>query len=203
MTHQRSTEIGNEAAEQPVIERELRCLDDIPREIADRRIHAAFGENIAPENSAMLRETPDLIEDAKQFEESAERDGLLETEGVLGWSTRPESAAHVLRGDVGKEIATLIHEDLHRLTHRDTQAELTATPDQTFIYEGITEHFTERAAAGLHGNEPGECYPENVRQAELLEQMTGDDDLRHYFFEHELPEEITKAIEHIRQIEEQ
>lgn len=177
--------------------RELRTLDDIPREIADRRIHAEFGDSIAPESSRTLREQPDRIETAAEFRDAAHAAGIENTEGVLGWSTNLESPAHIRRDEVGREIATLIHEDLHRLTHAETMREMTADPARRDLYEGITEALTDRAADGLHGHTPGECYPGETRRAELLAGEIGDEKLRDYFFRNEMDEDIQKAIERL------
>ena len=63
---------------------------------------------------------------------------------MCGWSTKLESPAHVLKNDVPTEIATLIHEDTHRMTHQETLREMTATPERRALYEGITELFTQQ-----------------------------------------------------------
>lgn len=194
MTDNRSTELGTEAAEIPFIGRKLESLDDIPREIADRRLHAEFGEFIAPEKSEIIREIPDVLEKPEEFAESAKKVGLEDTRGVLGWSTDLEVPAHVLKGDVGREIATLIHEDLHRLTHPETLREIYSDPALRDLYEGITEYLTEHAANGLHGHKAGECYPEQVESARQLAAEVGETELRKYFFQHELAGEVRDAI---------
>ncbi len=199
MTTHRSNELGSEADEIPAISggRHLETLDDIPREIADRRLHAEFGADIAPEPSELLHERPDVLESPEDFARSAKAAGLNDSEGILGWSTRPEDPAHVLKGDVGREIATLIHEDLHRATHPETLRETGNDPAMRDLYEGVTEHFTERAAAGLHGFQPGEVYPEQVEAARLLEDEVGEGELRDWFFRHELREEFRQIIDRL------
>lgn len=196
MTAQRSNELGSEADENPAImgSRRLETIDDIPREIADRRLHAEFGADIAPERSELLHERPDVLERPEDFARSAEAAGLVDSEGVLGWSTRPEDPAHVLKGDVGHEIATLIHEDLHRATHTGTLREVHDNPALGALYEGVTEHFTERAAVGLHGFQPGEVYPEQVEAARRLEIEVGEGALRDWFFKNELSGELQRAL---------
>lgn len=197
MNHNRSTELHCETGGGRFVGRKLETLDDIPREIADRRLHGEFGEHIPPERSEVLRQHPDKIEPTEAFEAIAHQVGIDRTENVLGWSSDLESPAHVRKGDVGREIATLIHEDLHRVTHPITRAELSSSESREFLYEGITELYTQRAAEGLHGQESGECYEDNMRHAEALEQMVGNAELRRYYFEHELPETIGRAIERL------
>jgi hypothetical protein len=192
-----STELNSETSEKPFPSRKLESLDDIPREIADRRIHAVFGDLIASEKSEIVREKPDVLEKSEEFVESAKKIGLQNTEGVLGYSTKLEEPAHILKGDVGTEIATLIHEDLHRLTHPETMREMTSTESRGRLYEGITEHLTEKASAGLHGFRPGEVYQDEVHHAEDVIGEIGEQNLRDYFFKHEFSDDIQKAIERL------
>ncbi|HPA16170.1 MAG TPA: hypothetical protein PLU30_00385 [Verrucomicrobiae bacterium] len=198
MTQHRSTELRDETGVRAPANRTLETLDDIPREIADRRLHAEFGEHISPQKSEAIRDRPDRIEGSAEFQEAAKRAGIGGTGDVLGWSTDIESPAHVLRQDMAKEIATLIHEDLHRMTDPITRAEITSTDSGSRLYEGITEMYTEKAVKGLHGHKPGECYADSMRHAERVEQFVGDAELRRYFFKHELPENIGRAIDQLR-----
>ena len=193
----RSSELGNEIDENVAETRHLESLDDIPREIASKRLHAEFSDHLAPETAGIIAEKPDLIESSERFAESADKAGLAETEGILGWSTRLEDPAHVLRGDVGSEIATLIHEDLHRSTHPETLRQVNANPALGNLYEGATEHFTEQASDGLHGFQPGEVYPEQVEAARLLSGEVGEEALRDWFFKHELNEELRLALDRL------
>jgi hypothetical protein len=197
MTTRSPNEIGSETGETNLSERRIETFDDIPREIAEKRIQGEFGGDVSADGLRALRESPDRIEKSGDFRDSAREAGLKHTEGVLGFSTRPEDPAHVIRGDVGREIATLIHEDLHRLTHPETLRDTRSTPELHNLYEGATERFTERAAAGLHGFEPGECYPEQVKNAEKLASEVGDQSVRDWFFKHELSEELSQALERI------
>lgn len=198
MTTNRYTELGSETGENPFLAHKLETLDDIPREIADRRLHAEFGPWLVPEKSEVLRETPDILEEPADFTESAKSVGLDNPEGVLGWSTKLEDPAHVLKGDVGREIATLIHEDLHRYTSADTLKEIYADPELKNIYEGVTERFTEQAAAGLYGFEPGNIYPEEVEAACQLASEAGDSALRDWYFRHEIAEDLQRALDRLR-----
>jgi len=199
MTRNSHPELGEETFETPTVSEvgHLESLDDIPREIANRRLHAEFGADIAPERSELLHERPDVLERPGDFARSAKAAGLGDSEGVLGWSTRPEDPAHVLKGDVGREIATLIHEDLHRATHSGTLREVHDNPALGSLYEGVTEHFTERAAAGLTGFKPGEVYPEQVEAARILETEVGEGALRDWFFKNELSGELQRALERL------
>jgi len=197
MLHKRSTESGSETGEAPFIGRNLETLDDIPREIADRRLHAEFNEHIAPERFEVLREQPDVLEKPDEFAKSAKDVGLQNPEGVLGWSTKLEDSAHVLKGDVGMEIATLIHEDLHRLSSPETLREIQGDPELRQIYEGVTEYFTERAAEGLRGFEPGQIYPEEIAATAKLGFEVGDQALRDWYFSHEVTEELQKALDRL------
>ncbi len=196
MTNNRSAELTGETHEILPTERRLETLDDIPREIADRRLHAEFGEHISPEQSEALRAHPDRIERPEDFEESAMKAGLENTDGVLGWATDLETPAHVLRGDVPAEIATLIHEDLHRLTHPETLREMSSNPTLQGLYEGITEYLTQHAMEGFPGQEATPCcYPEQVKSAERLTQEVGDAEIRNFFFENEMAKELAVVIE--------
>ena len=190
-----NTEIGRETEEARTPEHCIESLDDIVREIADRRLSAEFSESVPPERAEVVRANTDRIERTEEFERSARNAGVTDTSGVLGWSTDLESPAHVLKNDVSTEIATLIHEDLHRTTHQETLREMTATPELRSLYEGITERFTQHAAVGLNEYVPGKCYPDEVRHAEELVGEVGDQKLRDYFFKHEMAEEVQRAIE--------
>lgn len=192
-----SSELGSETSESQMPDRRLETLDDIPREIAKRRLHAEYSNSIAPEKFEKLREVPDLLEKPDDFVESAREAGIKSTEGILGYSTHLEDPAHVLKADVGQEIATLIHEDLHRMTHPETLREVHANESLRDLYEGVTEHFTIRAADGLHGFKAGECYPEQVGAADKLSTEVGDEALRDWFFKHELTEELRLALDRL------
>ena len=61
----------------------------------------------------------------------------------------------------------------------------------------ITEYLTEHAVEGLHEYKAGECYPEQVAQAKELAAEVGEPALRKFFFEHEMNDELAKAIERI------
>ena len=198
MTTNRSNELGSETGENPFLAQRLETLDDIPREIADRRLHAEFGPWLPPERSEIVRETPDLLEKPEQFTESAKAVGLDDPEGVLGYSTKLEDPAHILKGEVGREIATLIHEDLHRFTSPETLREIHADPELRDLYEGVTERFTEQAAEGLHGFEPGKIYPEQVEAARQLASEVGESALRDWYFRHEVAEDLQRALDRLR-----
>ena len=197
MTTNRSTELGSETGENPFLGRKLETLDDIPREIADRRLLSEFGPWIAPEKSEIVRNTSDVLEKPEEFAESAKRAGLQDPEGVLGYSTKLEDPAHVLKSDVGMEIATLIHEDLHRFTSPETLKEIYADPELRQLYEGVTERFTEQAAQGLHGFQPGEIYPKQVEAAGQIASEVGDQALRDWYFRHEVAEDLQKALDRL------
>jgi hypothetical protein len=197
MSNTRSGELSRETGEHRLEERRLETLDDIPREIADRRLHAEFSEFISPEQSKTLRERQDRIEKPEDFKESAKKAGLDHTEDVIGWSTNLESPAHVLKGEIPKEVTTLIHEDLHRFTHPETLKEMRASPELHELYEGVTEYLTDRAATGLHDYKAGEFYPEQVKTAEKLAAEVGETNLRKFFFQHELTEEVEKALDQL------
>ncbi len=198
MTNNRSNEFGSETGESPLLGRKLETLDDIPREIADRRLHAEFGPWLDPEKSEIVRLKPDVLEKPTEFTESANAIGLADPEGVLGWSTKLEDPAHVLKGDVGREIATLIHEDLHRFTSPETLKEIYADPELKDIYEGVTERFTEQASEGLHGFELGKIYTEEVEAARQIASEAGDSALRDWYFRHEVAEDLRRALDRLR-----
>ena len=195
-----NTEIGRETEVAPAPEHRIESLDDIVREIADRRLSTEFSESISPELAEVIRENTDRIEQAEEFERAARMAGITDTTGVLGWSTDLGSPAHVLKNDVSTEIATLIHEDLHRTTHQETLREMTVTPERRALYEGMTERFTQHAADGLYECVPGKCYPDEVRRAEELAGEVGDQKLRDYFFKHEMAEEVQQAIERFAKV---
>lgn len=198
MTAHRSTELGSEVGEETLPERHIETLDDIPREIAEKRLQSEFSESIGHEKFGTLREIPDILEKPEDFAKSANDAGLKQIEGVLGYSTKLEDPAHVLKeGDVGKEIATLIHEDLHRLTHPETLREMRSSEEQRNLYEGVTEYFTSKAAENLHGFKPGEVYPEQVEAARQLASEVGEQSLRDWFFKHELSTELSQALERL------
>jgi len=198
MTTNRSTELGSETGENPFTGRKIESLDDIPREIADRRLHSEFGPWLAQEKAAIVREAPDLLEKPEQFADSVKAVGLEDPEGVLGWSKNLEDPAHILKGDVGREIATLIHEDLHRLTSAETLKEIYSDPELKDIYEGVTEHFTEQAAEELNGFEPGNIYPKEVEAARQIASEAGDSALRDWYFHHEVAEDLQRALDRLR-----
>ena len=195
MSTANKTEIGHEVAESQIRERRIESLDDIVREIAERRLVSELHDSVQAERVETMRQRPDLIEQQAEFEREAWKAGIRDTSGVLGWSTNLESPAHVLKNDVSTEIATLIHEDAHRLTHPETLREMSATPARKALYEGMTELLTQRAANGLHEYEPGRCYPDEVRRAETLAEEVGEHKMRAYFFKHELTDEVRRAIE--------
>lgn len=202
MSDYRNSELGGETGEREVPERRIESLDDITREIADRRLHLEFSEHISPEKAEALRETPDRIEKPEEFAEEARKAGIENSDGVVGFAKDLESPAHIRKDEVPKEIATGIHEDLHRLTHPETLREMTSHPATRELYEGITEYFTERAVEGLHEHRSGEAYPEQVRAAEKLAWEVGEGDLRKYFFQNEMSEELERALQRIREVPE-
>jgi len=197
MTTTRASELGSETGEILAFDCKLETLDDFPREIADRRLHSEFGEWIEPEKSGIVRETPDILEQPEQFVESAKVAGVDDAEGVLGWSTKMEDPAHVLKGDVGREIATLIHEDLHRYTSPETLKEIYTDPALRDIYEGVTERFTEKASEGLYGFQPGEVYPNQVEAADTLASQVGEGALRDWYFRHEVADDLQRALDRL------
>ncbi len=170
-------------------------LNEVAREITRHRMRREFSEHVTPEKWEMLEETPSRIETKADFKHKAVEAGIENTGGVLGWMRRPEEPAHVRRDSEVGMLATLIHEDLHRLTDPATRAELTRSEEGTRLYEGMTELLATQACEDLRGFKPGECYPEEVAQAELVEREMGERKLRDYFFRHELPQELTAALE--------
>lgn len=197
-----STEIGSETRETVEthdrfdIGRRIESLDDITREISDRRIHAEFGESINPEKSKLLREVPDKIEKDEDFEQSARNHGIDDTEGLRGFATRSEDPAHVRRmEDVSRRIATEGHEDLHRMTHPETLHEEAESSAIKEFYEGVTEYLNEQAMEGLHEHQRGEIYPEQVEAARQLANEVGEQALRDWYFKHELSEELRQALD--------
>jgi hypothetical protein len=196
-------EIGSETVEAHArfdIGRRLESLDDITREISDRRIHSEFGSWIDPEKSALLREIPDKIETDEHFDTSARAHGINDTEGLRGFATRPEDPAYVRRmEDVAQRIGTEGHEDLHRMTHPETLREASENPPLKEFYEGVTEYLNQQAMEGLHKYQPGEVYPEHVEAVRQLAGEVGDEAIRNWFFKHELSEELSHAIERLNQ----
>ena len=191
-------EIGSETREAPKIGRRIESLDDITREISQRRIHAEFGPWIDPERSALVREIPDKIEDDEQFEESAHAHGFDDTEGLCGFATRPEDPAYVRRGDdVAERIATAGHEDLHRLTHPEILRETSENAPLKDFYEGVTEYLNLQAMDGLHEYQPVEVYSKQVEAARQLADEVGEQSLRDWYFKHELSEELSRALDRI------
>jgi hypothetical protein len=173
--------------------RELRSLHDIVSEISDRRFDAAFGEDVSLEAREKIQEHPDRIESWEDFDEAARRAGVFDPEAILGFSTRPEEPAHIREGSVPVEVATKIHEDIHRSTHPETLHEMSATAELLGLYEGLTEYFTQKGVEHLHGNAEA-AYPQELVRAERLAGEVGDEELRGYFFRHEFSEEIEEAI---------
>ena len=192
-----SHELGSETREAAFTGRKIQSLDDLTREIADRRLHSEFGGHIAPEKSKAIREIPDRIENPKEFADTARRAGLEVTARDLGYSTQLETPAHVRKGDVGKEIGTLIHEDLHRVTHPDTLREMRTSQENHDFYEGVTQYFTSKAVEGLPGFQSGEYYPEQTEAARQLASEVGDKAMRDWFFKHEFTEGLHKALDQI------
>jgi hypothetical protein len=180
------------------IGRRIESLDDITREIADRRLHSEFGEHIDPERSRLIREVPDRFENDAEFERSARAHGIHNTEGLLGYMFRPEDPAHILRSkNMAERIATTRHEDFHRETHPETLRDVAENAPLKEFYEGVAEYFTQQAMEGLHEYTPGEVYPEQVEQARQLASEVGEQALRDWFFKHELSEELSQAIERL------
>ena len=183
------------------LENRIENLDDITRQLADRRIKAEFSESIPAGRMEILQAHPDLIEKPDKFKEEALKVGYTnkQIETLLGYSspTHPELSGHILKNEMPTEISTVIHEDLHRVGSPETFREMKADPALNEVYEGITEYFTQKAAEGLHGYQPGRCYPEGVQQAERIALEAGDPALRKFFFQHEMTEEVGKAIEKI------
>jgi hypothetical protein len=198
MTPQRNIEIGSGNLESDnVVDLRIESLDDIVRAIAARRLTAEFSDSIAPEKMGVLRGNPDHIEKPDEFWQEAANSGIEDVAGVIGWSTDLESPAHIKKNEVAKEIATEIHEDLHRLTAPETLREMSTSPVLRELYEGVTEFLTEEAAKGLHEHKSGECYPEQVVTAERLAKEVGESALRKFFFRHEMTVEVSRAIERL------
>ena len=99
MNQQRPLE-SSETSKAPFGGRKIESLDDITRELSDRRLHAEYGEHIAPEKSKVLRETPDIVEKPEEFAKKA-REAKLNPEGLLGYSSKLEVPGHIRKGDVG------------------------------------------------------------------------------------------------------
>jgi hypothetical protein len=201
MTSERSVESFEDNSEQPSPLQNLESLDDISRDIADQRLSATYSDVIPPERMDVLHEHPDRIETRDQFDRAAVEAGILDTDGVLGWSTDLESPAHVLKGDVAEEISTLVHEDLHRLTAPETMAQMTASPELRDLYEGVTEFLTEKAVDDLHEHQAGRCYPEEVELAGTLAEDVGEPALEKFYFEHDFADEVGAAIDRLTQSE--
>jgi hypothetical protein len=194
----RSSELSSETSESAPSVRHLESLDDIPREIAERRIQAEFSESVDPEQSKLLHEAPDVIENQDDFEKSAMAVGIEDTDGLRGFASRPEDPAHVLRlEDVSSRIETEAHEDLHRLTHPELLKEANENPALKEFYEGVTQFLTEQAMDGLHDYQPGEIYPEQTEAARHLAVEVGDQAVRDLFFKHEMSDEVRQALDRI------
>ena len=189
---------ASERAELPQQSGEIRCPDDIVREIADRRFEAAFGSDVPQAVKAEIRENHDKIEKAEDFEKSANQAGISTPENVLGFVERADEPAHIRDGPVPVEIATKIHEDIHRATHPETMKEMTASPEIQRLYEGITEYLTQKAAEDMHGNASDFAYESEVRDAESLSTEVGEPKLQAYLFRHESTSEIEQALDRIR-----
>jgi hypothetical protein len=172
--------------------------DDIIREISRRRMLAEYSADIPPERIRLLIESPDQLEKPDEFQAAAATESFTPTETTLGWSKDLESPAHVRRGDVPREVATMVHEDLHRMTDPVTMREMSSSKPLNELYEGITEYFSERAVEDLHGHVPGECYPEQAELAKTLAEEAGDESLRAYYFRHELTDDLKKALNRIK-----
>ena len=179
----------------PTTEPPIEDSDDIIREISRRRLLAEFSEDIPAERISSLIKSPDQIEKPDEFDDEAEAQGLKPAETILGWSTDLETPAHIRRGDVPREIATMMHEDLHRMTDPETLREMSAIPAMNELYEGITEYLAEKAVSDLNGHVSGECYPEQVELAKSVAAEAGDQSLRNYYFRHELTAELKRALD--------
>ena len=187
-----------ETPESHDIGRRIESPDDIVREIADRRLHAEFGEMIPPERSSMLIESPDSFESSEEFDRIARSHGIAHTEGLLGYMRRPEDPAHVWRGkDVAERIATTIHEDMHRLTHPEVLESAMENPTLKEFYEGVTEYLSQQTLDGLHEFKPGEVYPEQVEMARQITGEVGEQAMRDWFFKNEVSEELSRALDRI------
>ena len=194
----RPIELTSEISESVPSARPLESLDDIPREIAERRLQSEFSESIAPEQIKLLHEAPDMIENPEDFEKSALAAGIEDTDGLRGFATRPEDPAHVLRlEDVARRIETETHEDLHRLTHPELLKEANQNPALKEFYEGVTQFMTEQAMEGLPDYRPGEIYPEQTEAARQLSDEVGEQAVRDLYFKHELNDELRRALDRI------
>lgn len=186
-----------ERAEIPRRPDEIRCPEDIVREIADRRFEAAFGPEVPPYVREDIRENTDQIEQSEDFEESAKQAGISAPESVLGFVEKPNEPAHIRDGPVPVEVATKIHEDLHRATHPETMKEMTSSPEMRELYEGITEYLTQKGLEDLHGNASDCCYQSEVAEAEKLADEVGDSKLQGYIFRNEMADEVERAIQRL------
>jgi hypothetical protein len=198
MSSRIAPELGHEADESILHGRHLESLDDITREIADRRLHADFSESISGDKAEILRNIPDHIEDPEAFSKAAKDAGVEDTKGILGWSTDLETSAHILRGEVPREVATLVHEDLHRLTHPETLSETAGDPVLRELYEGVTEYLTQHAVEDLHGRQPHEAYPEQTAVAAELAGEVGDEAIKAWYFRHEVSDELRQALSRLQ-----
>jgi hypothetical protein len=186
-----------DSAEHDKPQRRLESLDDITREIADRRLEQRFRNEVPPEKWGQLVEKPSLIEDQASFNHSATEAGFKDTEGLLGYATRPEDPAHVLKTDLPERITTLEHENLHRLTAPELLREAGDDPELRRVYEGVTEYLAQQASEGLHEFEAGRVYPEEVEDARHLAAEVGDDTLRNWYFQHRGDQEIREALQRL------
>lgn len=200
MTQSRTSEIRSEVQGAPLEERKLQSLDDITRELTERRLYKEFGEYISPEQIALLRKFPDAIERPEDFDWSAKCAGIKETEGLRGFATRPEDPAHVLRmKDVAQRIATEGHEDLHRLTHPELLQETRENPTLDKFYEGVTQYLTEEAMEDLYEHKKGEIYPKQVEQVRQIAGEVGDEALKKWYFRNEVSEELDQALKRLEE----
>lgn len=200
MKTSRSSEIGSETQAAPLEERKLESLDDITRELTERRLHKEFAEYFTPEHMEHLRKTPDAIERPEDFEWSAKLAGIKDTEGLRGFATRLEDPAHVLRmEDVAQRIATEGHEDLHRLTHPELLQETRENPALDRFYEGVTQYLTEEAMEDLYEFKKGEVYPSQVEQVRQVASEVGDEALKKWYFRNEVSEELEKALKRLEE----
>lgn len=194
----------NESDEQEVdeipkiTEPPIESPDDIIREISRRRMLAEYSSDIPSERLGSLFEVPDQLETPDEFQASAEAEGFTPKESTLGWSTNLESPAHVRRGEIPREIATMLHEDLHRMTDPETMREMSSSHSLNQLYEGITEYFTEKAVEDLHGHASGECYPEQAELAKAVADDAGEESIRAYYFRHELTDDLKTALNRIK-----
>lgn len=177
--------------------RRLESLDDITREIADRRLERTFQGDVPPQRLSMLAEKPSVIEERETFESAAHQVGIEDIRGLQGFATQPEDPAHVLKMDMPERIATLEHENLHRLTAPELLREAAHDPELRRLYEGVTEHLAQQASQGLHEYQPGQVYPEAVEDARQFADEVGEDRLRQWYFEHQADPEIQEAIKRL------